>query len=174
MRRSGFIACLGCATGAVTLALVNADAPDAGGTIAAAQTITCRVTIASKQPAPSPAPPSFNYGNRVIRILLHPRNGKLIAGRLPGGGQIATINPDGSIGAKFGWWRAGSGKIRISGRRLDASAPPLRAHVPDGYGRGFQATGLIFPTTGCWKVTGRYLELQISFTLLVVKSRLGP
>lgn len=87
---------------------------------------------------------------------------------------MATINPDGSIDAKFGWWRAGSGKIRISGRRLDASAPPLRAHVPDGYGRGFQATGLTFPTTGCWKVTGRYLESQISFTLLVVKSRLGP
>ena len=86
---------------------------------------------------------------------------------------MATINPDGSIDAKFGWWRAGSGKIRISGRRLDASAPPLRAHVPDGYGLGFQATGLTFPTTGCWRVTGRYLKSQISFTLLVVKSRLG-
>jgi hypothetical protein len=45
MRRSGFIACLGCATGAVTLALVNADDPHAGGTIAAAQTTTCRVRL---------------------------------------------------------------------------------------------------------------------------------
>ncbi len=174
MRRSGFIACLGCATAAVAPALIDADAPHAGRTTAAAQTIVCRVTIPPKRPAPSPAPPSFNYGNGVIRISLHPPNGKLIAGRLAGGGQMATINGDGSIDAKFGWWRAGSGKIRISGRRLDAPAPPLRAHVPDGYGPGFQATGLTFPTTGCWRVTGRYLESQIGFTLLVRKSRLGP
>ena len=153
---------------------MNADALHAGRTTAAAQAITCRVTIPPKRPAPSPAPPSFNYGNGVIRISLHPRNGKLIAGRLVGGGKMATINSDGSIDAKFGWWRAGSAKIKISGRRLDAPAPPLRADVPDGYGPGFQATGLTFPTTGCWRVTGRYLKSQISFTLLVSKSRLGP
>ena len=174
MRRSGFIACVGCATSAFALALANADSLRAGHTTAAAQSITCRVTIPPTNGAPNPAGPSFNYGNSTIRVSLYRRNGKLIAGRLPGGGKMATINPDGSIDAKFGWWRAGSGKIRISGRRLDASAPPLRAHVPDGYGRGFQATGLTFPTTGCWRVTGRYLKSQISFTLLVSKSRLGP
>ena len=174
MRRSGFTACLGVATSAVALALVNADALRAGRTTAAAQTITCRVTIPPKDPAANPASPSFNYGNSRIRVSLYRRNGKLIAGRLAGGGKMATLNSDGSIDAKFGWWRAGSGKIKISGRRLDASAPPLRAHVPDGYGPGFQATGLTFPTTGCWRVTGRYLESQISFTLLVSKSRLGP
>lgn len=87
---------------------------------------------------------------------------------------MATINNDGSIDAKYGWWRAGSGKIKISGRRLDAPAPPLRADFPDGYGPGFQATGLTFPTTGCWRVRGRYVESQINFTLLVSKSRLGP
>jgi hypothetical protein len=65
---------------------------------------------------------------------------------------MATVNPDGSIEVKFGWWRSGGRKIRISGRRLDAHAPPLRAHVPGGYGRGFQATGLTFPTAGCWSV----------------------
>src|SRR3954466_10972579 len=134
MHRSGFIACLGCATSAVALALVNANALHAGRTTAAAQTITCRVTIPPKRPAPNPAPSSFNYGNGVIRISLHPRNGKLIAGRLAGGGKMATINSDGSIDAKFGWWRAGSGKIKINGWRLDAPAPPLRAHVPEGYG----------------------------------------
>jgi hypothetical protein len=87
---------------------------------------------------------------------------------------MATIDPDGSIEAKFGWWRAGGGKIRIGGRRLDAPAPPLRAHVPDGYGPGFQATGLTFPTTGCWRITGSYRSSRIAFTLLVVRSPLGP
>ena len=172
IRHSSTIACLACASSAV--ALLNANSLHAGRTAAAAQTSPCRVTIPPKHPAPNPAPPSFNYGNSVIRISLHPKNGKLIAGRLAGGGKMATINPDGSIDAKFGWWRAGSGKIRISGRRLDAPASPLRASVPDGYGPGFQATGLTFPTTGCWRVTGRYLGSQISFTLSVSKSRLGP
>lgn len=174
MRCSGSIACLACASSAVALALVHADALRAGRTIATAQTLSCRVTIPPKHPASNPAPPSFNYGNSVIRIALYPKNGTLIAGRLAGGGKMATINSDGSIDAKFGWWRVGSGKIKTSGRRLDAPAPPLRADVPDGYAAGFQATGLTFPTTGCWRVTGRYLKSQISFTLLVSKSRLGP
>lgn len=174
MRRNAFLACLGCFTSAVALALVNTSASHASRTNAAAPTIACRVTIPPTHPAPSPAPPSFNVGNSTIRISLHPWNGKLVAGRLAGGGKMATINPDGSIDAKFGWWRAGNGKIRISGRRLDAPAPPLRAHVPSGYGPGFQATGLTFPTTGCWSVTGRYLRSQIRFTLLVSKSPLGP
>ena len=135
---------------------------------------SCAVTDVRGRRPPDPARPSFNYGNAVIRVALEPGNGRLVAGRLEGGGERATINGDGSIDAKFGWWRAGSGKIRISGRRLDAAAPPLRAHVPDGYGRGFQATGLTFTTTGCWRVTGRYAGTSLTFTVLVTKSRLGP
>lgn len=72
------------------------------------------VTIPPKHPASNPAPPSFNHGNSVIRVSLYLKNGKLIAGRLAGGGKMATINRDGSIDAKFGWWRAGSGKIKKS------------------------------------------------------------
>jgi hypothetical protein len=38
-------------------------------------------------------------------------------------------------------------KLTVLGKRLDASAPPLRADIPEGYGdTGFQATALIFPT----------------------------
>ena len=134
---------------------------------------SCTLTVAPPSP-PDPAQPSFNYGNETIRVALVPTNGRLVAGRLPGGGTRATINADGSIDAKFGWWRAGSGKIRITGRRVDGLAPPLRAHVPDGYGPGFQAAGLTFPTTGCWRVTGRYEAASLTFTVLVTKSRLGP
>ncbi|MDX6439498.1 MAG: hypothetical protein QOF45_2081 [Gaiellaceae bacterium] len=133
---------------------------------------TCTLTVV-RRPVPDPAQHSFNYGNATIRVSLFPKNGRLVAGRLPGGGWRATINEDGSIDAKFGWWRAGSGKIRITGRRLDAPAPPLRAHVPDGYETGFQATGLTFPTTGCWRVTGRYRRASLTFTMLVTKSPLG-
>ena len=137
-------------------------------------TLVVRGDRRSRAAAARSRQPSFNYGNAVIRVALVPKHGRLVAGRLTGGGERATINEDGSIDAKFGWWRAGSGRIRISGRRLDAHAPPLRAHVPTGYGRGFQATGLTFPTTGCWRVAGRYAGASLTFTMLVTKSRLGP
>ena len=134
---------------------------------------TCPVTDVRGRRPPDPATPSFNYGNATIRVALSPPNGRIVAGRLPGGGYRATLNEDGSIDAKVGWWRSGSGRIRISGRRLDRPAPPLRAHVPAGYPAGFQASGLTFPTTGCWRVTGRYRDASLTFTVLVGKSRLG-
>jgi len=65
-------------------------------------------------------------------------------------------------------------RLRITGRRIDAPGAPLKANVPNGYGSGFQATGLTFPTTGCWRVTGRFKRAQLTFTVLVTKSRLGP
>jgi hypothetical protein len=43
------------------------------------------------------------------------------------------MNPDGSITAKVGWYRAIEGGLRVSGERLDATAPPLAAAVPAGY-----------------------------------------
>jgi hypothetical protein len=130
----------------------------------------CKVTVASARTRPpAPAPRSFNYGNGSIAVALNPPNGHLVAGPLPGGGERATINADGSIDAKVGWWRAGDGPIRIGGRRLDAGAPPLAASVPGGYARGFQATGLTFPTTGCWRVTGAFGRARLSFVVLVTK-----
>lgn len=84
------------------------------------------------------------------------------------------INPDGSIYAKFGWWRAGSKRPTIVGWRLGGE-PTVRLHadVPGSYGYGFQATGLTFPTTGCWRVTGRFGNARLTFTVLVTKSPLG-
>jgi hypothetical protein len=62
------------------------------------------------------------------------------------------------------------GKLTIHGKRLDASAPPLRADIPEGYGdTGFQATGLIFPTEGCWEVTGKVGQTSVTFVTRVVK-----
>jgi len=45
------------------------------------------------------------------------------------------IESDGSIAWKLGWYRIVSGSLTISGRRLDADAPPLRSSVP-GAGPG--------------------------------------
>src|SRR6266852_6378753 len=103
-------------------------------------------------------------------------NGALWTGLWPDGkvvfssGGPGSISKDGSLGMKFWWWRGVRGKLTITGRRLDAPAPPLRARIPEGYGDiGFQATGLIFPTVGCWEVTGKAGDASLRFVTLVVK-----
>lgn len=90
----------------------------------------------------------------------------------PGGPGV--VLPDGSLSMKFGWYRADGlrGKLTITGKRLDAPAPPLRADVPDGYGdTGFQATALIFPTEGCWQVTGKVGSTSLTFVTRVIRVR---
>jgi hypothetical protein len=77
---------------------------------------------------------------------------------------------DGEFGEmKWAWWRYVPGKLTIEGRRLDGPARPLRADIPDGYGAiGFQVSGLIFPTGGCWEVTGRIGDARLTFVTLVI------
>lgn len=79
------------------------------------------------------------------------------------------VQPDGAFGGmKWAWYRYVPGTLEVEGRRLDASAPPLEASIPDGYGdRGFQVTGLTFPTTGCWEITGRVGAASLTFVVLV-------
>jgi hypothetical protein len=96
-------------------------------------------------------------------------NGSLWVGLWPSNVVAWEAEPDGSVEAKFGWWRGVAGELTVAGRRLDGQAPPLRAHVPDGYGTsGFQATGIAFPTAGCWEVTGRVGSASLTFVTLVV------
>jgi hypothetical protein len=98
-------------------------------------------------------------------------NGKIWVGMWPSNIVVKAPEPDGTIDAKFGWWRGVPGTFTIDGRRLDAPAPPLSASVPDGYGeQGFQATGIVFPAEGCWEVTGRIGDASLTFVTLVLKA----
>jgi hypothetical protein len=101
-------------------------------------------------------------------------NGELWVGGLwPHGVIVARgdfIQPDGSVYMKFGWWRKVAGALTITGRRLDAPAPALTASVPSGYGdTGFQASGVFFPTEGCWQVTGKVASTSLTFVTFVIK-----
>src|SRR5262249_39834962 len=90
------------------------------------------------------------------------------------GGPGFVLN-DGALSMKFGWQRHVPGQLTIDGRRLDGAAAPLRADVPRGYGDiGFQATALIFPTPGCWEVTGHLADATLTFVTQVVKIGAGP
>jgi hypothetical protein len=156
-----------------TVAVVGAAAPSAP--TAEGHASACAVTVVSRQTRPpAPVPRAFTYGNRLIAVDLNPPNGHLVAGRLPTGGERAEINPNGSISAKYGWWRAGD-RLRITGHRLDATAPPLIAAIPKGYSPGtWEPAGLTFPTVGCWRVKGTVGRAKLSFTVRVTKSPLGP
>jgi hypothetical protein len=145
----------GCSGGEAAVLLSRANEP-------------CAVTV--PEGAAPRGQPSFNHGGNGLWADLWWPQGTILAGPDENGAVAATIEPDGSIAAKLGWWRDAAGKLRIEGRRLDVDAAPLRATVPDGYGRtGFQAMGLDFPTEGCWRVTGRVGRADLTFVVLVAK-----
>jgi hypothetical protein len=80
-------------------------------------------------------------------------------------GSSLTPKKDGSYSLKFMWWRMNdiaAESLALSGRRLDTVAPPALGIVPGGYGPVFQASGVRFPTAGCWEVTGQAGSARLS------------
>ncbi len=90
----------------------------------------------------------------------------------PGGPGFVDV--DGGLGMKVGWQRKRKGHLEISGRRLDASAPPARAYIYDYGDSGFQSIYLVFPTPGCWEITGEVDGGRLTFVTLVAKIDEGP
>jgi hypothetical protein len=91
----------------------------------------------------------------------------------------SRVEPDGSIGWKFGWMPAGIDVrpgLTVSGRRLDVASLPLRVRgvnwgyscTPTGRSRGGWASAVSFPSAGCWKITGRVQDISLSFIVRVV------
>jgi hypothetical protein len=68
---------------------------------------------------------------------------------------------------KVGWFRPAGVELVISGQRLNGNAPLLEAEVPCCYPTRFQASGLYFPTEGCWKVTAKAADKVLSFVVWV-------
>lgn len=134
---------------------------------------SCPVTAPNGIAAGPEAPGPSGYGNEQLSVGpfgLWPRGTVVFR---PGGPGFVTR--DGSLGMKFGWQRAGGGLLDITGRRLDASAPALRALISEDSGNpGFVAAHLIFSTPGCWEVTGRAGEASLTFVTKVVKVGEGP
>lgn len=108
-----------------------------------------------------------NYGNDALWTNLTMWSEEPGIVRVP---DDAHIGPDGSARElKWAWYRFAPGTLTIAGRRLDGPAGPLEAWVPEGYGSiGFQVSGLTFPAAGCWEVTGRVGDAELTFVVLVV------
>jgi hypothetical protein len=133
--------------------------------------LTCAVTEPNGIHAGNEPTTTASYGTRRLSTMLW-TEGTIVF--TPGGSGFRT--PDGALGMKFPWWRGEGvrGQLRIEGRRLDGDAPALRSEFTDYGDRGFQASYLIFPTPGCWEVTGRAGDASITFITSVVKVGTGP
>lgn len=155
---ASFVACA-----AVGVAAVSTASALASPTAPAAR---CAVSVTK----PLPSQPSFNFGTVRLAVNL-PKNATFVAvseGK-PGG---AWLQRDGSIRTKVDWLNA-RGSLRLSGRRLDRSALPLRGNVGVeswalGVGAFFPSI-LLFPSVGCWKITATAGEARLDVVVRVVR-----
>ena len=161
----------------------TAIAPAAQPTTVAANTPKPPATAAAPAPASSPqgcpvtlpngsAPPNENpsplfYGNKDLWTSLWAK------GQVEfGPGNPGEIGADGSLSIRWSWWRGTNGNLAIEGKRLNGDAPPLKVIVPEGFGpTGFQTSTLVFPTVGCWQVTGKVGNASLTFVTLVILNK---
>lgn len=83
------------------------------------------------------------------------------------GGEGEDALHAGGEGIKMGWFRPAGAELVITGERIDGEAPPLEAHAPCCYPTRFQASGLVFPTEGCWQVNAEAEGKTLSFIVWV-------
>jgi hypothetical protein len=95
-------------------------------------------------------------------------------------GRIAHAARDiAEYSQKLAWYREGYDwhsdpqrdrpMLKVTGERQDAPAPPLEAHanaVTDS--PPYIMVGIGIPTVGCWKITGRFEDTELSFLVWVV------
>jgi hypothetical protein len=78
---------------------------------------------------------------------------------------------------KMQWWRQGydyhtepKPKLKVTGKRLDATAPPLMAEANNVVGPPpSMMVGMNFPTLGCWEITGHYEDDELIFVVWLSK-----
>ncbi len=116
----------------------------------------CPVTRGTGGLPPGETAKGAYYSNGALWVELWP-DGVVLA-------RSQDVRSDGSIDVKFPFWRGVVGRLRITGRRLDAVSPAPTADIPEGYGdTGFQATGVLFPSPGCWELTASVGGSSLTF-----------
>jgi hypothetical protein len=168
---------------AVTVLLVaacSASAPAGGHSAAPAPAAGSRQPTASGtfgQTCPVTAP------NNLTPPRQAPKKGSLGAGGYLGNGRLWAVlwprglvlvppddtGPDGSLEMKFPWWRGPRvhGALHIHGYELTLGLP-VRASISGGYGdTGFQPSGIVFPGSGCYQITGEAAGATLTFVTLV-------
>jgi hypothetical protein len=125
------------------------------------------------EPYPSEAPALYQavwYGTSALWTMLDPE-GEVWAG-LP--------VDDGVFGQKWIWWSDASSRtaesmppITVTGRQLDGSASfEAKAGGPGNTGfrediGSFMMVGIEIPAAGCWELTARYGDAELSYVVMV-------
>lgn len=138
---------------------------------------SCPVT---KPPAPPFVPPSpypkesapdgFWFGTDKLWINL----------RRDGTWQSLPHWPNGTFRQKLFWWHEGYDHwrdprpmLRVTGKRLDSPAPPIQSEVSHGWTNdaehAFIVNGINLPSLGCWQISGRFEDTELSFVVWVTK-----
>jgi hypothetical protein len=135
---------------------------------------TCPITLPQDPPFVPPAPYSdlgfegeFWYGSPALWTAI----------RHNGTWEALPHNPEGYTQKVF-WWRDGyvwneepEPELIVTGERLDAMAPPLKSSkATNAYASDIGSamlTGVDLPTVGCWKITGKYKDAELSFVVWV-------
>jgi hypothetical protein len=141
---------------------------------------TCTITQPPSEPFVPPAPyptkhptGSFWLGSERLWTM---RN---IEGLWYG---LRTVDPDSGFTHeiyrdKVFWWRKGYDwrtenppELKVTGKRLDAPAPPLYADGANAANIKIPSmvTGVDIPTVGCWEITGNYKGDKLTFVVWVV------
>jgi len=148
---------VGCSAGSSKIS-PNASLSAASSSNASAR--PCPVTSPNGLTPPGEPPDELNFGNGRLWTVLWP------------GGLVLVppddIRPDGSLGMKFPWWRGPSirGHLHIRGHELTLGVP-VRADAR-GYGdTGFNASAIVFPVEGCYRIRGAADGAVLSFVTMV-------
>ena len=136
--------------------------------------VSCPITV-PQDPAFTPPAPydslgfegEFWYGSSSLWTAV----------RQDGIWEALPHNPEGYTQKVF-WWRDGyvwsqepQPALKVTGERLDAPAPPL--HVSEATNASASdigsamLVGVDMPTLGCWKITGKYADVELSFVVWV-------
>ena len=138
------------------------------GQLSVTDEIPCPVTDPNGSTPPGEQPSEYYHGNSELWTALWPNGTVVFSPSGPG-----EIREDGSLAMKFPWWRGSGvrGKLEIKGHRLDGESSPAHGEIPSGYGdTGFQASGIVFPSSGCWEITGRVADAQLVIIQRVVRT----
>lgn len=134
----------------------------------------CPVTRATARAMPprsadvsglKPVPYVYDWFGNVVLWVRLPLRGDLPAWLDPTLGRLAT---------KFPWWRAIPGALTITGQRLDGPTGGFRGNpgTVASYGPvGFDPSYLVWPSPGCWRVTGTVAHHSLTIVVRVQAQR---
>jgi hypothetical protein len=135
---------------------------------------SCPITV-PQNPLFTPSSPYDSLGFKGE--FWYGSNSLWTAVRESGVWEALPHNPEGYTQKVF-WWRDGyvwteepEPDLIVTGERLDASAPLLKASkATNAYASDIGSAMLVgvdLPTLGCWKITGKYADAEVSFVVWV-------